>query len=198
MSKMKILLKVTILILSFSVSACTQSSNLSSPLAPDVSELDDIFVEGIFIEGELNSLTIRQEDGKEIPLQLSAQTIYWDENEWMNKTPAKIGDQIQAYGSWKKDQSAFEVKSYYANRVDLKGVVFYVCGETEAFMLDQPDQKYIILPLPQKTELRTETPTDPTSYKYYDLMPNFGEELQVIGREFEEPFLVAVVMTRMD
>jgi cyanate lyase len=46
--------------------------------------------------------------------------------------------------------------------------------------------------------LRTETPTDPTSYKYYDLMPNFGEELQVIGREFEEPFLVAVVMTRMD
>ncbi len=50
--------------------------------------------------------------------------------------PANIGNQIQAIGKWNKDHSAFEVESYYANLQEIQGVVFYVCGETEAFMLD--------------------------------------------------------------
>lgn len=161
-------------------------------------DLDEILVEGELLEINASGMRIRQNDNQELELTLSAQTKYWDDIEWMMKTPAEVGDWIQAFGSWAKEKNTFEVDRYYANRVDLQGIVYYVCGETEAFMLDQPDQDFIILPLPQKTELRAETPTDPTSYKYFDLMPNFGEELQVVGREIDEPFLLAVVMTRMD
>lgn len=164
---------------------------------------DSKFKEGKQLEGELihideSKLRIRQDDGQEFDLILSNQTTYWDGIDWMMKTPAKVGDRIEAFGVLAEDTKTFSVDRYYANRVDLQGIVYYVCGETEAFMVDQPDQEYIIIPLPQKTELRTETPTDPTSYKYFDLMPNFGEELQVVGREIDEPFLIAVVMTRMD
>lgn len=101
--------------------------------------------------------------------------------------PANIGDQIQATGKWNKDHSAFEVESYYANLQEIQGVVFYVCGETEAFMLDQPDQEFVILPMLKRTELLTETPEDRRSYKYYDLMPNFGEKLTVVGRSIDVP-----------
>ena len=116
----------------------------------------------------------------------------------MVEMPAEIGDQITALGKWSKDQTTFEVESYYANLQEIQGVVFYVSGETEAFMLDQPNQDYLILPLLKRTELLTETPEDPRSYKYYDLMPNFGEKLLVVGRRIEDPYVIAVKMTRMD
>lgn len=155
-------------------------------------------IEGELIKLDGEEMFIQQPDGSEVVLHISDKTVFWEGITWMADIPVEIGDQIQAEGTWNSDLSVFEVKSYYANLQNLDGIVFYVCGESEAFMVDQPDQDYLILPLPNKTELLTETPEDPRSYKYFDLMPNFGEELQVVGRRIEDPFVIAVKVTRMD
>ena len=198
MSKLfKILIRISLLSLIF-LSACTVTSEQPDQSAVISDETAELTVEGELVEINGDHLLIQKVDGDQIRLKLSAQSIFWEGKQWMAAIPAEVGDWISAYGTWNKDQTAFNVALYYANRVVLQGIVFYVCGETEAYMLDQPDQEYIILPLPQKTELLTESPADPVSYKYFDLMPNFGEELMVVGREIEEPFLIAVTMTRMD
>lgn len=167
--------------------------NNSSEISPDETSLVG---ELIRMDGE--EMVIRQLDGREVELRTTGSTIFWEGITWMANIPVQIGDQISAKGIWSKDQSEFEVESYYANLQELEGIVFYVCGETEAFALDQPDQDYLILPLPKKTKLLTETPEDPRSYKYFDLMPNFGEKLQVVGRRIADPFVIAVKMTRMN
>lgn len=182
----------------FFLSACTAIGLQPDQPTENTSQPAELTVEGELVEINSDYLLIQKEDGEQIRLKLSAQSIFWEGKQWMAAIPAEMGDRISAYGNWNNDRTTFNVALYYANRVDLQGIVFYVCGETEAFMLDQPEQDYVILPLPQKTELLTESPTDPTSYKYYDLMPNFGEELQVVGREIDEPFLIAVTVTRMD
>jgi hypothetical protein len=188
-----------ILVLSlFFLSACTTIGLQPAQPSENTSKPAELIVEGELVEINSNHLLIQTMDGEQIRLNLSSQSIFWEGKQWMTAIPAEIGDRISAYGTWNKDQTAFNVALYYANRVVLQGIVFYVCGETEAYMLDQPEQDYVILPLPQKTELLTESPADPASYKYYDLMPNFGEELMVVGREIEDPFLIAVTVTRMD
>jgi ABC-type Fe3+-hydroxamate transport system substrate-binding protein len=198
MSKLfKFLIRISLLSLIF-LSACTSTSEQPDQSAVISDETAELTVEGELVEINSGELLIQQANGDQIRLNLTVQSIFWDGKQWMAAIPAEIGDRINAYGTWNEERTVFNVALYYANRVDLQGIVYYVCGETEAFMVDQSDQEYIILPLPQKTELLTESPTDPTSYKYFDLMPNFGEELQVVGREIEEPFLIAVTMTRMD
>lgn len=192
----RILIGISVLSLFF-LSACTATSLANQPKATP-SQPAELAVEGELVELHSDHLLIQKVDGKQIRLNLSAQSIFWEGKQWMAAIPAEVGDRISAYGTWNKEQTAFNVALYYANRVDLHGIVFYVCGETEAYMLDQPEQEYVIIPLLEKTDLFTESPADPTSYKYFDLMPNFGEELQVVGREIEEPYLLAVTVTRMD
>lgn len=191
------ILRIMLLLLFF-LSACTGNGLQLAQSTENPSQPAELTVEGELVEINSDHLLIQTTDGERIRLDLSSQSIFWEGKQWMAAIPAEIGDRISAYGTWNKNQTAFNVALYYANRVDLQGIVFYVCGETEAFMLDQPEQDYVILPLPQKTELLTESPTDPASYKYYDLMPNFGEELQVVGREIDEPYLIAVTVMRMD
>ncbi len=176
-----------------------------SGTADDFIQIDSsaISTEKTSMEGQLiridgDEMIIQQPDGEEVVLLTSEKTIFWEGIDWMAEIPVEIGDLISAKGAWSKDQSVFEIESYYANLQELKGIVFYVCGETEAFAVDQPDQDYFILPLPNKTELLTETPEDPRSYKYFDLMPNFGEKLEVVGRRIDDPFVIAVKMTRMN
>lgn len=184
----------TALILSSCVgNADVPLQNNSSSNSPDKTSL-----EGELIRMEGDEMAIRQFDGNEVVLHTSDNTIFWEDIDWMAEIPVKIGDQISAIGAWDSDQTGFKVESYYANLQELEGIVFYVCGETEAFAVDQPDQDYLILPLANKTELLTETPEDPRSYKYYDLMPNFGEKLQVVGRRIQDPFVIAVKITRMN
>ena len=101
-----------------------------------------------------------------------------------------------AYGEWKKGDSSFDVDQYYANRIVLKGQVIYVSGETEAYMVDQPGQDYLILPLLQKTELVPIGVDDPRSYKYFELLPRDRELIEVLGRKIDDPFVVAVRMIR--
>jgi hypothetical protein len=150
----------------------------------------------ISIDG--NEMVIQQSDGKEVLLNTSESTIFWEGSDWLAEMPAEPGDQITALGKWSKDQTTLEVESYYVNLQEIQGIVFYVSGETEAFMLDQPDQDYLILPMLKRTQLLTESPEDARSFKYYDLMPNFGEKLTVVGRRIDDPFVIAVKMTRMD
>ncbi len=194
----KFLLKIINLFLLSLLTACAGNAGLStensvSSIATDVSK-----IEGELISIDGNEMVIQQSDRKEILLNTSESTIFWEGIDWLAEMPAEIGDQITAMGKWSKDQTTFEVESYYVNLQEIQGAVIYVSGETEAFMLDQPDQDYLILPMLKRTQLLTETPEDFRSYKYYDLMPNYGEKLTVVGRSIDDPFVIAVKMTRMD
>jgi len=194
----KFLLKIINLFLLSMLTACAGNAGLStensvSSIATDVSK-----IEGELISIDGNEMVIQQSDRKEILLNTSESTIFWEGIDWLAEMPAEIGDQITAMGKWSKDQTTFEVESYYVNLQEIQGAVIYVSGETEAFMLDQPDQDYLILPMLKRTQLLTETPEDFRSYKYYDLMPNYGEKLTVVGRSIDDPFVIAVKMTRMD
>jgi len=194
----KFLLKIINLFLLSMLTACAGNAGLStensvSSIATDVSK-----IEGELISIDGNEMVIQQPDRKEILLNTSESTIFWEGIDWLAEMPAEIGDQITAMGKWSKDQTTFEVESYYVNLQEIQGAVIYVSGETEAFMLDQPDQDYLILPMLKRTQLLTETPEDFRSYKYYDLMPNYGEKLTVVGRSIDDPFVIAVKMTRMD
>lgn len=180
------------------LTACAGNTGLSSENSVSTIATDVSRIEGKLVNIDGNEMVIQQSEGKEVLLNTSESTIFWEGIDWLVEMPAEIGDQITALGKWSKDQTTFEVESYYANLQEIQGVVFYVSGETEAFMLDQPNQDYLILPLLKRTELLTETPEDPRSYRYYDLMPNFGEKLLVVGRRIEDPYVIAVKMTRMD
>lgn len=182
----------------FILTACAGNAGLSTENNVSSVATGETKIEGELIRMDGDALVINQSDGKEVTLITSESTIFWEGIEWLAELPAETGDKITAMGKWSKDQTTFEVESYYANLQEIQGVVFYVCGETEAFMLDQPDQDYLILPMLKRTQLLTETPEDPRSYKYYDLMPNFGEKLTVVGRTIEDPYVIAVKMTRMD
>ena len=195
----KFLLKNALILFTLSIlTACAGNESLSTENNVSSVAAGEIRIEGELIRMNGDEMVIQPSEGKEVLLRTSASTIFWEGIDWLAEMPAEIGDQITALGKWSKDQTTFEVESYYANLQEIQGVVFYVCGETEAFMLDQPDQDYLILPMLKRTELLTETPEDPRSYKYYDLMPNFGEKLTVVGRGIDEPFVIAVKMTRMD
>jgi len=194
----KFLLKMIILFLLSILTACAGNADLSSKENVSSIATDETRIEGALIRINGDEMVIQQSDGKEVLLHTSESTIFWEGIDWLADMQAEIGDKITALGKWSKDQTTFEVESYYANLQELKGVVYYVCGETEAFMVDQPDQDYLILPMLKRTELLTETPEDPRSYKYFDLMPNFGEKLEVVGRRIDDPFVIAVKMTRMD
>ena len=194
----KFLLKMIILFLLSMLTACAGNTGLStensvSSIATDVSR-----IEGELISIDGNEMVIQQSDGEEVLLNTSESTIFWEGIDWLAEMPAEPGDQITALGKWSRDQNTFEVESYYVNLQEIQGIVFYVSGETEAFMLDQPDQDYLILPMLKRTQLLTESPEDARSFKYYDLMPNFGEKLTVVGRSIDDPFVIAVKMTRMD
>jgi len=195
---MSFILKMIILFLFSMLTACAGNTGLSSENSVSTIATDVSRIEGKLVNIDGNEMVIQQSEGKEVLLNTSESTIFWEGIDWLVEMPAEIGDQITALGKWSKDQTTFEVESYYANLQEIQGVVFYVSGETEAFMLDQPNQDYLILPLLKRTELLTETPEDPRSYKYYDLMPNFGEKLLVVGRRIEDPYVIAVKMTRMD
>jgi hypothetical protein len=196
---MKFILKnIFILLLLAILSACAGKESL--PIEDHASSMlnDETRIEGELVRIYWDEMVVQQTDGKEVLLHTLESTIFWEGIDWLAEMPAEIGDQITALGTWSKDQTRFEVESYYANLLELEGIVFYVCGETEGFMLDQPNQDYLILPMLKRTELLTEFPEDPRSYKYYDLMPNFGEKLLVVGRTIEDPYVIAVKMTRMD
>jgi hypothetical protein len=195
---MSFTLKMIILFLFSMLAACAGNTGLSSENSVSTIATDVSRIEGKLVNIDGNEMVIQQSEGKEVLLNTSESTIFWEGIDWLVEMPAEIGDQITALGKWSKDQTTFEVESYYANLQEIQGVVFYVSGETEAFMLDQPNQDYLILPLLKRTELLTETPEDPRSYRYYDLMPNFGEKLLVVGRRIEDPYVIAVKMTRMD
>jgi ABC-type Fe3+-hydroxamate transport system substrate-binding protein len=191
---MNLLIVFTALILSSCVGNSEGSDqNNASSNSPDKTSLV-----GELIRMDGDEMVIQQSDGNQVVLRLSENTVFWEGIDWMAEIPVEIGDQISAKGAWSKNQTQFAVESYYANLQELQGLVYYVSGETEAFAVDQPDQDYLILPLAKRTELLTETPEDPRSYKYYDLMPNWGEKLQVIGRKIQDPFVFAVIVTRMN
>ena len=195
----KFLLKNALILFTLSIlTACAGNASLSTENNVSSVAAGETKIEGELIRMDGDDLVINQSYGKEVTLITSESTIFWEGIEWLAELPAETGDKITAMGKWSKDQTTFEVESYYANLQEIQGVVFYVCGETEAFMLDQPDQDYLILPMLKRTQLLTETPEDPRSYKYYDLMPNFGEKLTVVGRTIEDPYVIAVKMTRMD
>jgi len=195
----KFLLKNMIILFLLSIlTSCAGNTRLSTENNVSSVATDETRIEGELIRIDGDEMAIQQSDGVEVLLRTSESTIFWEGIDWLEELPAEMGDQITALGKWNKDQTTFEVESYYANLQEIQGVVFYVCGETEAFMLDQPDQDYLILPMLKRTELLTETPEDPRSYKYYDLMPNFGEKLNVVGRSIEDPYVIAVKMTRMN
>lgn len=195
----KILLMNIYILFSLSIlTACAGKADLSTEKDASSTATDETRIEGELIKLDGDGMVIQLSDGVQVLLNTSESTIFWEGIDWLAEMPAKLGDQITALGKWSKDQTTFEVASYYANLQEIQGIVFYVCGETEAFMLDQPDQDYLILPMLKRTELLTETPEDPRSYKYYDLMPNFGEKLLVVGRGIDDPYVIAVKMTRMD
>jgi hypothetical protein len=196
---MKYILKnIFILLLLSILSACAGKESLPIEDNASIMLTDETRIEGELVRFDEDEMVIQQSDGKEVLLQTSENSMFWEGIDWLAEMPAEIGDQITAMGTWNKDQTTFEVESYYANLQELNGVVYYVCGESEAFMVDQPGQEYVILSMMKRTELLTENPEDPRSYKYYDLMPNFGEKLEVVGRRIENPFVIAVKITRMD
>lgn len=198
LTKKFLLVNVLILFTLSMLTACAGNTVFSTENTVSSVATGETRIEGELIRVDGDDLVINQSDGIEVTLITSESTIFWEGIDWLAEMPAEIGDQITAMGKWSKDQTTFVVESYYANLQELQGVVFYVCGETEAFMLDQPEQDYLILPMLKHTELLTETPEDPRSYKYYDLMPNFGEKLNVVGRSIEDPYVIAVKMTRMN
>jgi hypothetical protein len=196
---MKFLMKKTLIFFALSMlTACAGNPSVSTENDANSTATDQTRMVGELISIDGNEMVIQQSDGKEVLLNTSESTIFWEGIDWLAEMPAEPGDQITALGKWSKDQTTFEVESYYVNLQEIQGIVFYVSGETEAFMLDQPDQDYLILPMLKRTQLLTETPEDFRSYKYYDLMPNFGEKLTVVGRRIDDPFVIAVKMTRMD
>jgi len=196
---MKFLMKKTLIFFALSMlTACAGNPSVSTENDANSTATDQTRMVGELISIDGNEMVIQQSDGKEVLLNTSESTIFWEGIDWLAEMPAEPGDQIWALWKWSKDQTTFEVESYYVNLQEIQGIVFYVSGETEAFRLDQPDQDYLILPMLKRTQLLTETPEDFRSYKYYDLMPNFGEKLTVVGRRIDDPFVIAVKMTRMD
>ncbi len=192
------LIRMISIISILTIAACTRAPSQSDSQQAGKSEPDINEVHGELINQTNNGLTIRQEDGTEIKLLLNTDTQFWDGIDWLQKDPALIGDQIEAYGTWSQDHTSFKVDNYYANRIILKGMVTYQCGEIEGYFVDQPGQDYLILPLKDKTKLLTAKPADPRSYLYYDLMPNYGETLEIVARKIESPFVLAVQVTRMN
>lgn len=180
------------------VSACSKSSGTVIVGEIQSNMIDENFVEGELLEISADQLLIQQEDGNEIALNLSDSTIYWEGIEWLTIFPALVGDQIMAYGEWSKDDTSFNVDNYYANRLIIKGQVTFVSGEVEGYMLNQPGQEYLIFPLPKKTELLTAKVEDPRSYKYFELLPNPGDWIEVDGKKITDDYVVAVRMTRLE
>lgn len=180
------------------VSGCSGADNQVALNETQPLSIDENMVEGELLELYQDHLLIRQEDNTETTLNLSDDSVFWEGIDWITIFPVEIGDQILAYGEWSKDQTSFNVDQYYANRLIIKGQVTFVSGEVEGYMLNQPGQEYLIFPLPQKTKLLTAKVEDPRSYKYFELLPNPGDWIEVDGRKITDYYVVAVRMTRLE
>lgn len=198
MKKTSIIFLICFLITIIFVSGCTGNSNVEAVGDTQSSTLNENMVEGELLEQSSDQLFIRQEDGNEIKLNLTDETIYWEGIEWLKIFPISVGDHILAYGEWSKDNKSFNVDQFYNNRLILKGQVTFVSGEVEGYMLNQPGQEYLIFPLIQKTKLLTAKVEDPRSYKYFELLPNPGDWIEVDGRKITDEYVVAVRMTRLE
>ena len=196
--KKTLIFRICLLLTLVLASGCSSSIKNVSVDDTQSAPVEENMVEGELLELSPNELLIRQEDGTEITLNLSNDTVYWEGIEWLTVFPVIEGDQITAYGEWTKDLTGFNVDQYYNNRLFLKGIVTYESGETEGYMINQPDQDYLIFNLPQRTKLLTHIPEDPRSFKYFKMLPHPGEYIEVVGRKVADPFVVAVSMTRFE
>lgn len=206
MKKTSIFFQICLIVSIILVSGC--SGDTTNTVVEDTQEqtvnytqeptIDQDMVEGELIELSSDQLLIKQANGTEVTLNLSDNTVYWEGIEWLKVFPIKVGDQILAYGEWSKDLTRFKVDQYYDNRVDIKGIVTYSSGEAGGYMLDQPDQNYVIFPLPERTQLLTHIPEGPRSFKYFKLLPRPAEYLEVVGRRVSDQNVVAVRMIRFD
>ena len=111
----KFLLKMIILFLLSMLTACAGNTGLStensvSSIATDVSR-----IEGKLVSIDGDEMVIQPSEGKEVLLRTSESTIFWEGIDWLAEMPAEIGEQITAFGKWSKDQTTFEVESYYVN-----------------------------------------------------------------------------------
>ena len=181
------------------VSSCSVTNN--NNVSDDVTEpalIEENMVEGELIELSQEELVIKNTEGTETTLNLSGDSVYWDNIEWLTVFPMEQGDQITAYGEWTTDHTSFNVDRYYNNRLILKGIVTYSSGEAGGFMVNQPDQNYAIFPLPERTELLTTIPDDPRSFRHFKLLPRPAEYLEVVGRKINDNYVVAVTLTRFE
>ena len=198
MKKASILLLICFLIPMILVSGCSSAIDGENVEETQTSEIDENFVEGELIQLSADQLLIKQDDGTETSLNLSEDTVYWEGIEWLTVFPVLVGDQILAYGEWTNDQTSFNVDQYYNNRLILKGIVTYSSGETGGYMVNQPGQNYLILPLPDRTELLTTVTDDPRSFRHFKLLPRPAEYIEVVIRTIKDPFAIAVRMTRFE
>ncbi len=117
----KFLLKMIILFLLSILTACAGNADLSSKENVSSIATDETRIEGALLRINGDEMVIQQSDGKEVLLHTSESTIFWEGIDWLADMPAEIGDKITALGKWSKDQTTFEVESYYANLQELKG-----------------------------------------------------------------------------
>jgi hypothetical protein len=176
------------------LTGCAKSAN---PLSEEVlleSKLKEEMVVGELISTGKNEMVIRQMDGSDVNLKITNKSIYWDNNAWMADLPISTGDTITAYGAWDTSQTNFLVDRYYANLLNLNGIVEYVSGESESFQLVGEFKEYFIFPLLFRSEIiyvRSENEPD----IYYDLLPSPGDYVEVVGRELKGSDVLAVRIT---
>jgi hypothetical protein len=194
MTKKLLLAAFPFFLMSVLVAGCVNSSiSVNQEISPAPNNEEKMVVGELLTTGK-NELVIRQMDGTELTLKTTNKSIYWDDNAWMAELPISNGDIITAYGKWDANQTNFQVERYYANLLNLNGIVEYVSGESESFQLVGQYDQYFIFPLLFRSEIIYErNENDPDIY--YDLLPSPGDYVEVIGREIKGSDVLAVRIT---
>ena len=158
------------------------------------------FNPGSFQEGRVVNL-----DGKtiqiataneEVDLELSSSTVIWDGIAWVANIPTEKGDFVTAWGAWNPDHS-FAVQKLYINIVNLQGRASNVLqgtGSGSFVIADQYGKTQQVI-VAASTEIFEGSAGSGSGYLERPVLPQNGENVQVLGREMKDGSVLAVNLT---
>jgi uncharacterized protein DUF5666 len=155
-----------------------------------------VFNPSSFQEGrvvKLDGKTIRiATANEEVDLEVSPSTVIWDGITWVANIPTEAGDFVTAWGVWNPDHS-FAVQKLYINIVNLQGRVSNVSqgtGSGSFIIADQYGKTQRVI-VAASSEIY-EGAGSGSRYGEKPVLPQNGEDVQVIGREMKDGSVLAV------
>jgi Domain of unknown function (DUF5666) len=155
------------------------------------------FDPGSFQEGrvvKLDGKTIRiATANEEVDLELSSSTVVWDGIIWVANIPTEAGDFVTAWGVWNPDHS-FAVQKLYVNIVNLQGRASNVSrgtGSGSFVIVDQYGKTQRVI-VAASSEIYEGGAGSGSRYGEKPVLPQNGEDVQVIGREMKDGSVLAV------